>query len=82
MKGVLRRIVESKTLEDFTKVQVVRGYRERLLIENEAEKLNLISQLKNLKKSGEIFLPYIHDQKVLPYMEELKLPNFKELEDE
>ena len=73
MKGVLRRIVESKTLEDFTKVQVVRGYRERLLIENEAEKLNLISQLKNLKQSGEI---------CLPYMEELKLQNFKELEDE
>lgn len=73
MKGVLRRIVESKTLEDFTKVQVVRGYRERLLIENEAEKLNLISQLKNLKQSSEIFLPY---------MEELKLQNFKELEDE
>ena len=73
MKAVLRRIIESKTLEDFTKVQVVRGYRARLLIENEAEKLNLISQLKNLKKSGEIFLPY---------MEELKLQNFKELEDE
>ena len=73
MKGVLRRIVESKTLEDFTKVQVVRGYRERLLVENEEERLNLISQLKNLKKSGEIFLPY---------MEELELQNFKELEDE
>ena len=25
---------------------------------------------------------YIHDQEVLPYMEELKLQNFKELEDE
>lgn len=73
MKGVLRRIVESKTLDDLTKVQVVRGYRARFLVENEAEKLNLISQLKNLKKSGEIFLPY---------MEELELQNFKELEDE
>lgn len=73
MKGVLRRIVESKTLEDFTKVQVVRGYRERLLVESEEERLNLISQLKNLKHSGEIFLPY---------MEELELQNFKELEDE
>lgn len=73
MKGVLRRIVESKTLDDFTKVQVVRGYRERLLVENEEERLNLISQLKNLKKSGEIFLPY---------MEELELQNFKEIEDE
>ena len=73
MKGVLRRIVESKTLDDLTKVQVVRGYRERLLVENEAERLNLINQLKNLKHSGEIFLPY---------MEELELQNFKELEDE